>query len=473
MIDTIAALIVPPQPIPDALFTGGVIQSDFDDTTAQARLWRNPDKDNYEPRVTYWRDYGTREGARLSDVKPRQYVSEDGEVREDCGLLKIEFSVAKLLGLSPLVNVTAAEVQRALDKATEFVQRVFGAALPDVREWLCQRVDYCWNWEVGRYLAAYMSVLDKLRLKACSRHPFEATGGVVWKSKSMKGRWVKFYNKSKESGQTSSSGDVLRFEVSNYSKATVYMAKQWFGLPRRVVGEMVHEGRALYVMSRQWDELGLGNEDDYGHRELLDVRLRETFGLRDLPRASYALQMIERYGVRCYAEDNQYMSKTSYYRWRKLLSQSGLLRHVHDETYAPDLRALTSLHLPIHTLLNQDTKKAEKLQNLRVSISGSTDDAKKNFWKLAAPEFGLSDKAPISPYMEERVEQALDMGSIRGVVGRTCADAPFTESAPVGAGVHGGQLDGGKSNRAGAADGGRRAAKQPRRSGAVGIGGGR
>jgi hypothetical protein len=473
MIDTIAALIVPPQSLPDHLFTGGSIQSDFGDTLAQARLWRNAAKDApYEPRVTYWRDYGTREGAKLSDVKPRTYVGEDGEIREDCGLLKIEFSVSKLLGLSPLVNVTDADVQQALDTATQFVTRTFGT-LPDVREWLCQRVDYCWNWEVGHYLSAYMSVLDKLRLKACSRHPFEATGGVVWKSKSMKGRWVKFYNKSKESGQTSSSGEVLRFEVSNYSKACVYMSKHWFGLARRLVGEMVRPARALYVMSRQWDELGLGNDDDYGHRELLDVRLRDAFGLRHLPRASYALQMIERYGVRCYADDNQYMSKTSYYRWRKLLSQAGLLRHVHDETYAPDLRALSSLHLPIHMLFKYELNDEKKRQNLEQISTAPQDEPSKNFWKMAALALNLSENVPVSRYLEARIGQAFDVGRVPSPTQSTCTDAPFAEGETAGTGVHGGKFDGGEGYRVSVRDGGRSAVKPARRVVAVGTGGSR
>lgn len=414
MIDTIAALIAPAHPLPESLFSGGSIITDFGDSDVQARLWLNPaDGEAYHPRVTYWRDLGSRTGTGLTDFVSTPHLNADGEVMTDHGLLKIEFSVPKYLGLEYDANPTEEEVATALQKATDFVHHTFGDYLPHVSSWICQRVDYTHNWHVDTYLAAYMSVLDKLRFKNYSRHPFEAMGGVVWKSKSTKGRWVKFYNKTREQG-IKSTDEVLRFEVSNFSNTVKYIAKAWFG-NERYVGEMVKFPRALYVMCRVWDELGLGKGDEYGHREMLDVRLRNAFSLRDMPRASYALQMIERYGVRAYSEDAKYMSKTSYYRWRKLLSQAGLLTSINDNDSVV-LKALEALHLPVqpvfdimnklrmrHNLGTFPTPRAEHIKKISGDFDGQT------VWREWAMWMDLPPSVKRSTYLHIELDKIAAM----------------------------------------------------------------
>lgn len=408
MIDTIAAICSPRVPLSDQLFSGGVVQTDFGADTVQARLWRNPEKDGpYEPRCTYWRGgYGDRTGADLGDFVPRSSVNTDGLIHEDAGYFKIEFSVPKLLELPLSANVTLSDVDRAIEKASAFVQELFSSEFPPLGLWKCQRVDYAWNFDVGDRLAAYMSVLDKLRLKNYSRHPFEAQGGVVWKSRGQAGRWVKFYNKTREQG-LKGKAEVLRFEVSNYSKSIPYMADRWFGC-ERWVADMTRFGRALYMMCRVWDDLGLGSGEEYGQREWMDVRLREAFGKREVARASYALRLIERYGTSAYSEDIDLIPRTTYYRWRKRLAGAGLLAsvgngdgHMHDVIqYAP----LPALSLPVSEVLNKETFR-EKVHNLECFMSAAPKEREKLSWEILAGLLDIKKEAKASRYLVYEAEE--------------------------------------------------------------------
>lgn len=412
-IDTISAFVPPTTQLPDRLFDGGNVTSDFSDVDVTARLWSNPKGEAYLPRVTYWRGAGVRAGRDLLAVTPL--------TQADTGLLKIEFSVPKLLDLGS-ENPTEADIARALSVATDFVRERFDPDLPHLSEWGCQRIDYAWDWPVVDALPAYMSVLHKLRLKNYSRHPFDASEGVVWKARGARGRWVKFYNKTLEmEGKRSPRmkraarvDEVLRYEVSNYRDAVKYMAERWFGC-RRSVGEMAQPGRALYMMSVIWDTLGLGRSDEYGHEELLLSRLRDAFGLSQIGTARHVLSLITDYGTAAYDESVNLVSKSAYYRWRTKLLEHGLLTVSDTQVVA----ALPALHLPTETVFADCVTSAQNLgkpdmptENPPEKIPGNLSQtaALRLEYLLAATTsadvlrglLGLAPTAPESPYLIER-----------------------------------------------------------------------
>jgi len=285
-VDTVAAVVEVPNLAVDG-FTGGVVSENWTTGERSARLFRNPAPgEPYAPRVTYWT------GSQV---------------------LKVEFSVQKMSVGSDTPGATGA----ALDAVDRFLAGAFGAGLPGVRTWRVQRVDYCVDIQVGEALPAYMAVLERLQIASWSRHPF-AGQGVVWKSRSTRGRWVKFYDKSKESGNGSG---VLRFEVSNYRDAVRYMAEHWFGCERSVA-ELVKPGRAVFVLCYFWDKLGLGR-GDYGHEQAELWRLRAVFGARGVAAARYVLCVHREFGPEAWRRG--LVSRSSYYRWLARLKRQGFL----------------------------------------------------------------------------------------------------------------------------------------------------
>lgn len=346
--DTLACYCAPTHWLSDALFAGGTVSEQFDKRNVSARLWLNSNnQDTYAPRITYWRPHGYREGAELGNITidkevKEVFVDEDGEQRDGFpyGLLKIEFSIPKMVETNPLKLITQVQALQALDKATDSVRLIYPAA-PHVLEWTVQRIDYTWMWDTAPNLRAYMAVLHNLRVGGMSRHPFEANEGVVWKAKN---RWVKFYNKNKEAGLLSHDIEMLRFEVSNYKDAVRYMAAEWFGNDR-TVRNFMQPHRALWCLAYLWEKLGLGRADHYGAEELLDHKLRKEFG-ESVAAASWALRCIRLYGTASYKEGIELMSSNNYHTWRRKLTDKGFLLMKEDGGEAVNLEALPALRLP-------------------------------------------------------------------------------------------------------------------------------
>lgn len=401
MYDTVAAVCIPEKPISDDAFTGGMVSESFDKDEVGARLWRNPPDGVYEPRVTYWRHQGRRTGKKLGE---HERVS----TQEDRGVLKVEFSIAKMAGVT-LGNVSEQDKKKALWQVNEFLKAHFGA-LPTITNWRAQRIDYAWNWPIGALLSAYMVVLHKLQLSTYSRHPYDAVSGVVWKSKGTRGRWVKFYNKTQEVLQRlkrdgyddayTPDEQVLRFEVSNYREAVRYMAKEWYCC-EQTVGEMLTPGRALYCMGYHWDKLGLGAADSYGHDELLMVRLRERYGTRGFARAHSTLMLVARYGSSVYAEGVELMSRATYHRMRRELLRDGFLTQGSEEEVSVTRVALAPLHLPCGEVF--DTVKLRETAESWNGVDGALYIPSKISWEMLGSVLGAGGGQP-SDYLLSQAE---------------------------------------------------------------------
>ena len=328
LIDTIAAM----QKIPDmdvSLFPGRSESVNADTGKVYGKWYRN---DDGKPRITYY---------------------------PASGWLRVEWSAQ----------------QHDTESVGKYLVRglSLSTAHCDVRTWRCQRVDYCVEFSMV-CVAPYIAALDKLRAGSMQRHPFPS--GVVWKASN---RWVKFYD-AKKHGR-----EGLRFEVSNYKDAVRYMAANWFGC-ERTVEEMVQPGRALYVVGKYWQKLGLHR--GFAAHEHEVARLRGVYGQRSLAGAIHALSSIRSYGVESY-KSLMLMSKSSYYRWYKQLSDEGFLAASDSE--------LSSLCLPCEDVF------AHGAQNLKSASSPPTHThldktAQKNVYK----NLGVKPGAPRVKYLEEQ-----------------------------------------------------------------------
>src|SRR3990172_1835927 len=86
-VDTIGALLEYAGELDASLFDGEVVSVDLRSGSAQRRLFHNPRKGSYAPRVTWWPG----------------------------SAFKVEFSVSKMAGLAPGANVSVADTEKALD----------------------------------------------------------------------------------------------------------------------------------------------------------------------------------------------------------------------------------------------------------------------------------------------------------------------------------------------------------------------
>jgi len=278
LIDTIAAMI--PCTLSSDLFAGGSVTEDFETGQVSARLWLNPQEVRYAPRFTYWRERG---------------------------VLKLECSLPRMIGKSG--NLTARDIDVALSSVDDSVRECFGL-LPSVREWVCQRVDYVYEFDVHDsdwLLATY----GRAEVVGMSRQDY-CRQGVVWKQGN---RWVKLYDKAREQADPQRG---VRLEVSNYADAVKYMSERWFGC-ERVVRELVHVGRALFVLAKYYELIGLHQQPSRRASVLRD--LRERYG-HAAANAWYVMTLMDEFGVR--ASELELVSGATLARWRKRLRDDGV-----------------------------------------------------------------------------------------------------------------------------------------------------
>ena len=342
MIDTIACMIELPDPLEFDGWDGKKISVRWsDDSIVSARLYYNPQEDDYLPRVTY-------------------YPLSHG--------LRVEFSVSKMIGVS---NPMMRDIDVALCEVSAWIYNTFGVDEP-IDNWAVQRIDYTWDFAVDSP-DAWLFYLRKLSLNHYTTHPQK--DGMYWKCGV---RWVKFYKKD---------AHTLRFEVSNFRNAFATLGK-WFDCSR-TVGEYVHVGRALYVLSRFYHDLGL-HVIDTSDTDVL-MRLRACFG-GDVGNAHYALYVIDAFGTSAY-RDMDLISQSQFYRYKKRLREAGFLYYEHEDDDNVDVvsSSLAVLDLPVEQVVD------DLRENLKASTTAGAPSLSKNFSKKL---LGLSDSAKLPENLE-------------------------------------------------------------------------
>lgn len=298
-------------------------------------------------------------------IVSRHWIAKDGihlnyrhHPQDADGTLSIEVALSHYTQSPRHENPTMRDYNKAINLINEWLYQQVGV-VPDVREWTVDRMDYCWNFAVED-VSAYIRLLNQLHCGSLARTSLEH--GVTWKNDN---RWVKFYDKGKQLGDGALS--VLRFEVTNHRSAVRYMCKKWFGC-ERVLSELLHPVRALYVLHRYLSQLGLHQSDVYEDNTTLHTRIAHLFPARTATALGMYI-LITQYG----ADTHRHGLTTSstYYRWLSRLRTHGLLT---TPTHAlPVLRLNHSFFIQQHT------------QNLGISIPPAANPTKKFGWE----KFGL------------------------------------------------------------------------------------
>lgn len=297
----------------------------------------------------------------------------DYRVRPSGYQLSVTFSVVSV-SHAWMVNPTPEQVQSTLDGIDKYLFDSQSLSIPPIRQWTCQRVDYAWNFNVGQQLPEYMLMLQGLHCSTMDRAVYaQESEGVIWKSNS---RWVKFYNKSKRLG----GGDaqtVIRYEVSNYADAIRYMCKAWFGCDR-TVENLIHRGRALYVLVRFFETLGL-TADSYESKASVVRRLREVFGSRSLS-ALAAYDLITTHGT----DVSKYslMPSSTFYLWRDRLREHGFL-------------TTSEVVLPALSLPVEETLIYLLSENVKNDVSGDNTLTAKNLSDILGVYRIQDDRIPL------------------------------------------------------------------------------
>lgn len=411
MYDTIAAIIPCPSWLQPSMFDAGSLTVRIgDEEDHHWRYWRNPEIDGaYEPRFTWWPSSEQMNGAKVLDN----------------GWLKCEFSIQQMYiqelhnrkdgvdhDTEYLGNLTQRQAEIGLCGVDSLMGVAFGGELPTIFDWSCQRVDYSWNFNVGKVLPVYLSVFEHLRLSTYSRHPFDAAEGVVFKGRGSRSRWVKFYNKVRQlynllGVRVAPEEHILRFEVSNYKDTTRYMADAWFGSDR-TIREMVQPGRALYTLARMWDMLSLTESEGYGREEYELFRIAEVFNTRRRGTAYYVLCSWRVLGNDAYRLGH--VTKSTYYRLKRELKQLGFLVSVGDGV--DDREPLPALHLPFSEYIVQQ----EDVQNvgfMEGTLNGNKPEefAQNTTWDELADYLGVI--GPESDYLLRLANDYLEQTTAR------------------------------------------------------------
>jgi len=337
-----------------SLFDGGAVYEDFGSGRQSGRYWINSDdQQDYQPQFTYF---------------PTQ-----------C-LLRVQVSLEKLINAYRIIHTKT--VDDALNALDAVIAETFSLNLPSVREWHCTRIDYAWTWLVHPDVATYIAAVKDVHLARMNRADFD-TSGVVWKNAS---RWVKIYDKSKEAALD---GQWLRFEVSNYKNAVKYMCEHWFDC-ENTVDELLRPGRALYVLARYLELVGL-------HKDAIDMRVPEMVRLRDVfgrgaAAAYWHLCIIREHGRN--ANNTSLTSSASMSAWSKKLRDAGFIIDV-DDKQAP-LTHLKGLRLP-----TEDVTKIIS-QNVGTQNGVSEDYGLEKFWK----NFGVVVELP--DFIQRRIRLEVD-----------------------------------------------------------------
>jgi hypothetical protein len=137
----------------------------------------------------------------------------------DGAILQVEASLPKLLYGNNLATVCDAELP--LKRLHEFVSDHVNGEIPELGLMDYLRVDYAYNFHVGKLLADYVSTLSGLSFLK-HRRTTDGYGGVEWWSNN--GRRIRAYDKYKEILENDKKKDsdalgVLRFEIQLRKKS--------------------------------------------------------------------------------------------------------------------------------------------------------------------------------------------------------------------------------------------------------------
>jgi hypothetical protein len=235
----------------------------------------------------------------------------------DGAILQVEASLPKLLYGNNLATVCEAELP--LNRLREFVSDHVNGEIPEL--WLMDylRVDYAYNFRVGKLLADYVSTLGQISFLK-HRRTTDGYGGVEWWSNN--GRRIRGYDKFKEmlendKKKAAEALGVLRFEIQLRKKSGYLQRRQ--GKKKLTLQDVLQPEIAYCCLVEILDKMSLSTE--FLARDAARSVLDANFSFQ---KATRLLGFLRRLETGTMEDLKRATSRSTYYSDKGELSRLGL-----------------------------------------------------------------------------------------------------------------------------------------------------
>ena len=180
-------------------------------------------------------------------------------------LLLIEFSLPKLVYGNNYTMLV--DLEMGIDKANEVLSHIPGLPVLDLRDAIINRLDICYNHQVGGLVPYFIKALQFLEYSRRDTKPYTTEGVQYYNGQ----RSTKFYDKQKECGDPAAHG-ILRQETTLRADAVKKLTGKKKPTIRDITVDMLAD-----VLESDLEELGLLNRS-IGSRSTTLERLIGVYG---------------------------------------------------------------------------------------------------------------------------------------------------------------------------------------------------
>lgn len=158
--------------------------------------------------------------------------------------IEIEVSIPKLLFTNNIMMLNTKDIGTFFDTITHQLYELLGCNI-DKSEWICKRVDVCWNFQVGAKVDDYIKQFSLLKFPYRDTLVYNHSESVVWENNSNR---TTLYNKElevkkndKDRNLIAQAKGILRFETSpSYNDITSFS-------PRRLAFEVLTREFFIFI----------------------------------------------------------------------------------------------------------------------------------------------------------------------------------------------------------------------------------
>ncbi len=203
------------------------------------------------------------------------------------GRISVGVSLPKLLYGQNVSLLAPSDVPAALDGLSNRITDAVQAPIPWCGDWTIQgRSDVAYSWQAGALVPEYLDAFSQIALPY---HWLDRAGSsVYWKNDR---RWVRFYDKFRESGIPEASG-ILRFEIQ-MNRAREELGDR--GMKSDKASDLINWPTARAVLDRYLGKLGV-DDLKIDDEDQTFSKLVKAFGLAKGTRLHGYLVAKRRYG---------------------------------------------------------------------------------------------------------------------------------------------------------------------------------
>lgn len=191
--------------------------------------------------------------------------------------MTVEVSIPKFLFGHNVRMVSDMDISRFFQRLNDYLRNKFYAyPKHESYYWKIQRMDVCWNFQVGEAVRDYIQAFSHIHIPRYSTCVYGDGETVVWQNRSKR---MSFYDKQQEIKAHKGSPEVieqslgiLRFEANITDKNLVrYSQNRW-------AGELIKESVAKDMIFKHLHRLGIDNHLTVSNRREVATRLISEYG---------------------------------------------------------------------------------------------------------------------------------------------------------------------------------------------------